>query len=151
MSILERVNQDIADAMRARDQARLAPLRMLKAALVNRGIEKGRPLEPGDEQQVVASLVKQRRDAIEQFRAGRRGDLADREAAEIPILETYLPPALDTAEVARTVDEVIAELGATTPKDLGRVMKSVMERLQGGRVDGRAVNDIVRQRLVGSR
>jgi uncharacterized protein YqeY len=124
---------------------------MLKAALVNRGVEKGGVLDTGEEQQVVASLVKQRREAIEQFRAGGRGDLADREAAEIPILETYLPPALAVAEIERAVDAVIAELGASGPKDLGRVMKGVMERLKGSHVDGKAVNEIVKQKLGGAR
>jgi uncharacterized protein YqeY len=147
MTIAEDVSRDIAVAMKARDPARLAPLRMLKAALVNREVERGRPLDDAEERQVVAGLVKQRRDSIEQFRRGGRADLADREEAEIAVLEAYLPPAADPAAVDRAIAEAIAETGATGPKDLGRVMKAVMPRLAGLTVDGRAVNEAVRRKL----
>jgi uncharacterized protein YqeY len=147
MELSDRVNKDIAGAMRARNQARLAPLRMLKTALVNRGIEKGRDLDAAEERQVVASLVKQRRDSIEQFRAGGRQDLADREAAEITVLESYLPPAPDAADLERAVEAAIFEAGATSPQDLGKVMKVVMARLAGLTVDGRTVNEIARRKL----
>jgi uncharacterized protein len=147
MSLKERISTDIAAAMRAKDQARLAPLRMAKAALMNREVEKGRDLEEGEAQQVIASLIKQRRDSIEQFRAGGRTDLADREEKEITTLEAYLPPPLDPAVIERAIDDAIAETGATSSKDLGRVMKGVMSRLQGQSVDGRAVNELVRKRL----
>jgi uncharacterized protein YqeY len=96
---------------------------------------------------VVHSLVKQRKDAIEQFKAGGRQDLADKEAAEIPILETYLPPAMDPAAIEAAVQAAIAETGATSPKDMGRVMKAVMGRLAGQSVDGKIVNELVRARL----
>lgn len=142
-----RITKDIADAMRAKDQTRLAPLRMLKAALMNREVEKGRALDDGEALQVVSSLIKQRRDSIEQFQKGGRQDLAEKESREIAILETYLPPPLDAAAIERAVDDAIAETGAVSAKDLGRVMKAVMPKLAGATVDGRAVNEIVRRRL----
>ena len=147
MSLMEQIGADIAAAMKTKDQGRLAPLRMAKAALMNREVEKGRALDEKEAQQVIASLIKQRRDSIEQFRGGGRHDLADREAAEIVTLETYLPPPVDTSVIERAVDEAIAEAGATSSKDLGRVMKGVMNRLQGQSVDGRMVNELVRKRL----
>ena len=147
MTLIEQISADMASAMRARDQARLAPLRMAKAALMNREVEKGRALDDKESQQVIASLIKQRRDSIDQFRSAGRHDLADREAAEIVTLETYLPPPLDTVVVERAVEEAIAEAGATSSKDLGRVMKGVMSRLQGQGVDGRMVNELVRKKL----
>ena len=147
MTLMERISADMAAAMRAKDQARLAPLRMAKAALMNREVEKGRPLDENEAQQVVTSLIKQRRDSIDQFRSGNRNDLADREAAEIVTLEAYLPPPRHPAVIERAVDEAIAEAGATSSKDLGRVMKGVMNRLQGQSVDGRTVNELVRKKL----
>lgn len=149
MTLMERVGRDIADAMRARDQPRLGALRMAKAALMNAEVQRGRAVTDAEAQQVVASLIKQRRDSIEQFRAGGRQDLADKEAAEIVVLEHYLPPPLDSAELERAVDAAIAEAGATSPKDLGRVMKLVMNRFAGAQVDGKSVNELVRKRLGG--
>ena len=145
--LADRITKDIAEAMRAKDQVRLAPLRMLKAALMNREVEKGQPLEGAESLQVVSSLIKQRRDSIEQFQKGGRQDLADKELREIALLETYLPPPLDAAAIERAVDEAITETGAASAKDLGRVMKAVMPRLAGATVDGRAVNEIVRRKL----
>ena len=98
---------------------------------------------------VIASLIKQRRDSIEQFAKGGRQDLVAREAAEVTLLETYLPPAVDAAEVEKAVDKAIAETGASSPKDLGRVMKTVMTDLAGRTVDGKVVNELVRRRLSG--
>jgi uncharacterized protein YqeY len=147
MTLFERIAQDITAAMRARDQVRLAPLRMAKAALMNREVEKGRTLEDAEAEQVIASLIKQRRDSIEQFTKGGRHDLVAREAAEVTLLEAYLPPAVDAAEVERVVDKAIAESGATSPKDLGRVMKTVMGELAGRSVDGKVVNELVRRKL----
>jgi len=120
---------------------------MAKAALMNREVEKGRALDESEEQQVVVSLIKQRRDSIEQFRQGGRQDLADKEAAEIITLEVYLPPPVDPAEIERAVSEAIAEAGATSPKDLGKVMKAVMPKLAGRAVDGRTINELVRRKL----
>jgi hypothetical protein len=146
-TLMERISGEMAEAMRARDQKRLAPLRMAKAALMNREVEKGKPLDESEAQQVIASLIKQRRDSIEQFRSGGREDLAEKEAAEITTLEAYLPPPLDPAEIERAVEETIRETGATSSRDLGRVMKAVMNRLAGRGVDGKAINELVRQKL----
>jgi uncharacterized protein YqeY len=147
MTLMERISRDLTSAMRAKEQQRLAALRMAKAALMNREVEKGRALEEGEEQQVIVSLLKQRRDSIEQFQKGGRQDLADKEAAEISTLEVYLPPPVDPAEIDQAVTEAIAETGASSPKDLGKVMKAVMPKLAGRAVDGRTVNDLVRSKL----
>ena len=147
MKLFDRIGQDITAAMRARDQARLAPLRMAKAALMNREVEKGRALEEAEAEQVIASLIKQRRDSIEQFTKGGREDLSSREAAEVVVLEAYLPPPVDPAAIEAAVDAVVAETGASSVKDLGRVMKGVMARLAGQTVDGKVVNELVRRKL----
>ena len=147
MSLKDRIGQDITAAMRARDQIRLSALRMAKAALMNREVEKGRALEDSESEQVIASLIKQRRDSIEQFGKAGRDDLVARETAEIGTLETYLPPAVDSAELEAAVDAAITETGAGSAKDLGRVMKAVMGKLAGRTVDGRAVNEMARRKL----
>jgi uncharacterized protein len=147
MTFIERISQDIANAMRAKEPVRLGALRMAKAALMNQEVQKGRPLDEAESQQVMTSLIKQRRDSIEQFRKGGRDDLADKEAAEITTLESYLPPPIDAAGLERLVDEVVSELGASGPKDLGRVMKAVMPRLAGQAVDGKTVTELVKRRL----
>ena len=134
MSLETRLNTDIAAAMKAKEPVKLATYRMLKTALTNKSIEKGRALEAAEELQVVASLVKQRRDSIEQFTAGGRDDLAKKEEAEIVILEAYLPPSVSVEELERAVAEAIAETGAASPKDMGKVMKAVMARLAGAQV-----------------
>jgi uncharacterized protein YqeY len=147
MSLNEKIAGDIAAAMKAKDAGRLSALRMLKAAVMNKEVEKGRNLEDAEVLQVVASLVKQRRDSIEQFSKAGRSDLVDKETAEIGVLETYLPPAVSPAEIDAAVAEAIAETGAASPKDMGKVMKAVMPKLAGKNVDGRAVNEAVRRRL----
>jgi uncharacterized protein len=147
MTLFERIGKDITAAMKARDQGRLAPLRMAKAALMNREVEKGRTLDQAESEQVIGSLIKQRRDSIEQFTNGGRQDLAAREAAEVGILEAYLPPPVDATQVEAAVDQVIAETGAGSVKDLGRVMKAVMARLAGQTVDGKVVSELVRRKL----
>ena len=149
MKLIDRISTDIAAAMRAKNQSTLAPLRMAKAALMNREVEKGRPLDEAESQQVIASLIKQRRDSIEQFTKGGRSDLASREEAEIVALESYLPPPISAADLEREVEAAVAETGATTPKDMGRVMKAVMNRLAGRTADGRVVSELVRKRLGG--
>ena len=149
MKLIDRISNDIATAIRAKNQATLAPLRMAKAALMNREVEKGHPLDETESQQVIASLLKQRRDSIDQFTKGGRMDLASREEAEIVVLESYLPPPIAAADLEREVDAAVAETGATTQKDMGRVMKAVMGRLAGRTVDGRVVSDLVRKRLSG--
>jgi uncharacterized protein YqeY len=146
-ALIEQVTRDIATAMREKDQASLAPLRMLKAALMNKEVEKGRALDEAESIQVVNALVKQRRDSAEQFAAGGRQDLVDREQAELTFLQRYLPPAADPAAIQAAVEAAVAETGATGPKDMGKVMKAAMARLAGLSADGRAVSDAVRMRL----
>jgi uncharacterized protein YqeY len=148
-TLFDQVTHDIADAMRQKDQATLAPLRMLKAALMNREVEKGRALDEAESIQVVNSLVKQRRDSVEQFRAGGRTDLADREQAELEFLQRYLPPAADEAAIAQAIAAAIAETGAASPKDMGKVMKAVTAKLAGQTVDGRALSEAVKKKLAG--
>jgi uncharacterized protein len=147
MTLMKRISKDLISAMRAREQQRLAALRMAKAALMNREVEKGRALDDNEAQQVIVSLIKQRRDSIEQFSQGGRQDLVDKETAEISTLEVYLPPPVDPAEIERAVTEAIAEAGATSPKDVGKVMKAVMPKLAGRAVDGRTINELVRRKL----
>ena len=136
--------------MRKQAAARLSALRMLKAALMNREVEKGRALDENESRLVVTALVKQRKDSIEQFTRGGRQDLADKEAAEIAVLESYLPAAADPAVVERAIADAIAETGASSPKDIGRVMKAAMAKLSGQHVDGKTVNELVRNKLSGS-
>jgi uncharacterized protein YqeY len=147
MSLEQKLTTDIGTAMKAKDATRLTALRMLKTALMNKSIEKGRALEQGEEMQVVASLVKQRRDSIEQFTAGGRADLAAKEEAEIGVLEGYLPPPVSSEELERAVSDAVAQTGATGPKDIGKVMKAVMAGLAGKTVDGKKVNELVRSKL----
>ena len=147
MLLRDQVNADIAAAMKAKDAARLSALRMLKAAIMNKGVEKGRDLDDAEVLQVVSTLVKQRRDSIEQFSTAGRADLVDKESAEITVLEHYLPPAASAEEIDAAVLEAIAETGARSPKDMGKVMKAVMPRLAGKNADGRAVSEAVRRKL----
>ncbi len=147
MTLAERVNLDISAAMKAQDAPRLSALRMLKAAIMNKAVEKNRDLEDGEVLQVVAQLVKQRRDSIEQFTKAGRGDLVAKETGEIAVLEQYQPPAATPEEIAAAVAAAIAETGAAGPKDMGKVMKAVMPKLAGKTADGRTVNDAVRKQL----
>lgn len=147
MSLEQTLSTDIITAMKARDQTRLTALRMLKTALTNKGIEKGRALETAEELQVVSMLVKQRRDSIEQFTKGGRKDLADKEQAEILVLDAYQPAAATDDEIAAAVAAAITETGASTPKEMGKVMKAVLAALAGKTVDGKKVSDAVRARL----
>src|SRR5918995_3671328 len=147
MTLTERVGAEITTAMKAKDAARLSALRMLKAAIMNKGVEKGRDLDDGEVQQVVTSLVKQRRDSIEQFSSAGRTDLVDKETAEVAVLEAYLPPAASADEIDAAVAAAVAETGAASPKDMGKVMKAVMPLLAGKHADGRAINEAVRRKL----
>lgn len=147
MTLTERITHDIADAMKAREQVKLSALRMVKAALMNGEVAKGRALEEAEAQQVLASLIKQRRDSIEQFRNAGRSDLVEKETAELAVLERYAPPPVSAADLERAVDGAIAETKAASPKDIGRVMKAVMAALSGSTVDGKAVNELVRKKL----
>lgn len=147
MALIEDVNRAITESMKAKDQVRLVPLRMLKAALTNREVERGRALDEHESRQVVSALVKQRRDSIDQFLKGGRKDLADKETAEITVLETYLPAAVGPVDLERAVDAAISATSASSPKDMGRVMKAVMAELAGKNVDGKLVNELVRRKL----
>jgi uncharacterized protein YqeY len=147
MSMNDQVGADIAAAMKARDTSRLSALRMLKAAVMNKGVEKGRDLDDAEVLQVIASLVKQRKDSIEQFAKAGRTDLVDKETAELNVLQAYLPAAATAEEINAAVAEAIAETGASSPKDMGKVMKAVMPKLAGKNADGKAVNEAVRRTL----
>ncbi len=147
MSLLERITAEIATAMRAKDTARLSALRMLKAALMNREVEKNRALQADEEVAVVATLVKQRRDSIEQFQKGGREDLVAKERGEIAVLEQYQPPAASAEDIAAAIEAAVTETGAAGAKDIGKVMKAALARLAGKTADGKAVNEAVRKRL----
>jgi hypothetical protein len=149
MSLQDTIGKDIAAAMKARAQTRLSALRMVKAALMNAGVAKGRDLDAAEEQQVLASILKQRRDSIEQFRTAGRQDLVDKETAELAEIEPYAPPAVSAGDLQKAVEAAIAETGASSPKDMGRVMKAVMAGLAGRSVDGKTVNELVKQKLAG--
>jgi uncharacterized protein YqeY len=149
MTLIAQITHDIAEAMKARDQVRLSALRMVKAAIMNGEVAKGRALEEPEAQQVLASLIKQRRDSIEQFGKAGRQDLVDKEQAEIAVLEKYAPPAASVAELEQAITAAIAETGATTAKDMGRVMKAVMSALAGKSADGKMINELVRKKLAG--
>lgn len=147
MSLLTRISDDITAAMRARESERLGTLRLLKSALVNRGVERGRDLDEAEERQVVQQMVKQRRDAIEQFRAGSREDLAAKDEAEIVLLSAYLPPEADPEAIEAAVDAAIAETGGSSVKDMGKVMKATLAKLSGVTADGRLVSETVKRKL----
>ena len=147
MSLNDSIAADITAAMKKKDQARLSALRMLKAAVMNKEVEKKRGLEDAEVLQVIAALAKQRRDSIEQFKAAGRTDLVDKETGELAILESYLPPAASAADIDAAVVAAIADTGATSAKDMGKVMKAVMPKLAGKNADGRAVNEAVRRKL----
>lgn len=147
MSLLTQINADIATAMRAREPERLGTLRLLKSALVNREVERGRALDESEERQVLQQMVKQRRDAIDQFRSGGREDLAVKDEGEIALLTAYLPPAADAGAIEAAVDAAIAETGASTMKDMGKVMKATQAKLADVTADGRLVSEIVKNKL----
>ena len=144
---MQDVQLGMTQAMKAHDQNRLSTLRMLKAALTNKEVEKGRALDETESLAVVSSVMKQRRDSIEQFGKAGRTDLVDKETAEMKVLEEFLPPAMDPAQIERLVAEAVAESGATSVKDMGKVMKVAMAKLAGSGVDGKQVNDLVRKQL----
>ncbi len=143
----DQVNAGITEAMKAKNTVRLSALRMLKAAIMNKGVEKGRDLDDAEILQVVGALAKQRRDSIEQFGKAGRQDLVDKETGDLGVLETFLPPAASAADIEAAVAAAIAETGATSAKDMGKVMKAVMPKLAGTSADGRAVNEAVRRPL----
>jgi len=151
MSLSEQIQKDITAAMKARDEQRLSCLRMVKTALKNREIEKMAPLDEKESQQVLSTLIKQRKESVEQFTKGGRKDMADKEAAEIVLIESYLPKAAGEEEIVAGVKAVIAEMGSPTMKDMGAVMKNSMARFAaaGMRVDGKVVSEAVKKELAG--
>ena len=151
MPLIDQIQKDIVTAMKAREEQRLSTLRMVKTALKNREIEKMAPLEDKESQQILSTLIKQRKDSIEQFTKGGRQEMADKEAAEILIIEAYLPKAASEEEVVAGVCAVIAEMNAPSVKEMGTIMKNVMARFTGAgiRVDGKVVSDAVKKELAG--
>lgn len=149
MGLSEQIQKDMVEAMRSRDELRLSTLRMVKSAFKNKEIDKRAPLDEKEAQQILSTLIKQRKDSIEQFQKGGRQELADKEAAEILLIEAYLPKALGEEEVTAAVKAAIAEMGSPTMKDMGTVMKNAMTKLQasGARVEGKMVSEIVRKLL----
>ncbi|MFQ5663144.1 MAG: GatB/YqeY domain-containing protein [Terriglobia bacterium] len=149
MTFSDRIQKELTQAMKAKDELRLRVLRMLKAALHNRRIEKRAELDEAESLGVVKSLIKQRRDAVEGYRKGNRPKQAAEEEKEIALLQSYLPAAVSEEVIRGAIEEGIKETGAASVKDMGKVMKVVMGRLAGQNVDGKRVNQLVRQRLSG--
>jgi uncharacterized protein YqeY len=149
MTLSEQIQKDIVAAMKAREEQKLSTLRMVKSALKNREIEKMAPLDDKESQQVLSTLIKQRKESVEQFTKGGRQEMADKEAAEIVLIEGYLPKAAGEDEIKETVIAVVAEMGTPTVKDMGTVMKNVMARFAaaGQRVDGKVVSEAVKATL----
>jgi uncharacterized protein YqeY len=147
MSLKETIIIDLTAAMKSHDAARVSTLRMVKANLMNRQIEKGSELTDEEVQKALQSLVKQRRDSIEQYEKGGRTELAEKEALEISHIESYLPQAASPAEVEQAVADAVVETGASSMKDMGVVMKAAMAKLQGKSADGKMVSEAVKARL----
>jgi uncharacterized protein YqeY len=147
MSLKERITSDMTAAMKSKEAARLSTLRMVKAAVQNREIEKGDALTDEELTKVLQSLVKQRRDSVEQYEKAGRTELAEKEQAEIAVIEEYLPQAATREEIERAVAEAVAETGASSLKEMGAVMKAALARLAGRNADGRAVSDAVKSKL----
>jgi uncharacterized protein YqeY len=150
MSLTERVQKEMVDAMRNKEELRLSTLRMMKAALQMKRIEKRADLDEKEELQVFTTMIKQRKDSIDQFEKGGRPELAAIEASEITIIEGYMPKAVGEAEIVATVRAVITEMGSPTMKDMGAVMKNVKAKFGDARVDGKLMSDVVKQQLAAS-
>ena len=149
MSLSEKIIADLTASMKAQDASRTSTLRMVKAAMMNRQIEKGGQLDDEEVSKLLRSLVKQRRDSIEQYEKAGRQELADKEAAEIEVIDAYLPQAASREEIENVVATAIAESGASSMKDMGKVMKAAQARLAGKNADGRLVSVIVKAKLGG--
>lgn len=147
MSLTDRLSDDLKLAMKARDQLRMDAIRMVKAALENREIELKKPLDEAEGSRVLLTLVKQRKEAADQYQKGKREDLADKELKEVAIIEAYLPKALSQEEIVQIVENAVRETGSTAMKDMGKVMKVVMAQLAGQAVDGKHLSDLVRSKL----
>lgn len=147
MSLVDRITQDMTQAMKSREELKLSTLRMVKSALKNKEIEKRQALDDKEAVAVLSTLIKQRKESIEQFTKGGRTELAEKEKAEIDIIESYMPKALGEDEIASAVKATIAEMGSPTVKDMGTVMKNTMAKFGGARVDGKIVSEIVKREL----
>jgi len=147
MPITDQIDRDITGAMKAKDAERLSALRMVKTALKLRQTELPGGLDDAEAVKVLSTLLKQRRDAAEAYRAGGRADLSEKEEAEARVIQSYLPASASEEDLARAVEEAVAETGASSPKDMGAVMKAVRPKLEGKTVDGKALSDLVKARL----
>jgi uncharacterized protein len=147
MAFIDRIQKELTEAMKSKDELRLSVLRMVKTALKNKEIEKIRPLDDAESLQILQTLVKQRKESVELFTRGGRMDLADKETREIAIIETYLPAAADTAAMDQAIEAAIVETSANSPKQMGAVIKAARARLEGKTVDGKVLSDRVRDRL----
>lgn len=147
MALLEQIQKDMVEAMKAKDESRLGTVRMIKAALKKHEIDSMKPLDEATEMQVMATLIKQRREAADLYRKGNRPELAEKEETELKLIETYLPAAPTEQELNAAVDQAIAETGATSAKQMGLVMKAAQAKLAGKRIDGKALSEKVKTRL----
>jgi uncharacterized protein YqeY len=147
MALLEQIQKDMVKAMKAKDEPRLGTVRMIKAALKKHEIDSMKPLDEPTEMQVMSTLIKQRREAADLYRQGNRPELAEKEEAELKLIESYLPAAPTEEELNAAVDQAIAETGATSAKQMGQVMKAAQAKLAGKRVDGKALSEKVKTRL----
>ena len=147
MGYIERIQSDLTAAMKQKDELRLSVLRMMKSALKHKEIEKIAPLTDLESLQVLQTLVKQRRESVEQFTKGGRNDLADKETKEIAIIEAYLPAGASDAEMTKAIDDAVSETGASSMKQMGAVVKAAKAKLEGKTVDGKILSDRVRERL----
>jgi uncharacterized protein len=147
MPLVDRIQTDIVTAMRAKDELRLSVLRMVKSALHLKSVEKMRPLEDAESMQILQTLLKQRRESVEQFTKGGRQELADKETKEIAIIEEYLPAGASDAEMTKAIEDAIVETAANSPKQMGAVIKAAKAKLEGKTVDGKVLSDRVRERL----
>lgn len=147
MSLHDRLSDDLKTAMKARDQLRMDVIRMIKAALLNKEIELKKNLDDAEMSKVMTTMLKQRRESIEQYQKAKRDDLAAKEIKEIAIIEGYLPKAASTEDITQAIDAAVKETGASSMKDMGNLMKAVMVKLAGQTVDGKQVSDLVKSRL----
>jgi hypothetical protein len=147
MSLRDRLTEDLRMAMKARDQLRMDVIRMIKAAVMNKEVELRKDLDDAEMSRIMTTMIKQRKESVEQYEKGQRAELAAKERQEISIIEAYLPKALSAEELDLTVDSVIRETGANSAKDMGAVMKAVMAKLAGQPIDGKQVSDLVRSKL----
>lgn len=147
MSLRDRLTEDLKLAMKARDQLRMDVIRMIKAAVLNKEVEGKKDIDDAEMSRIMTSMIKQRKESVEQYEKGNRAELAAKERQEISIIESYLPKAMTAQQLAGIVDAVMEETGASSLKDMGAVMKAVMARLAGQPIDGKQVSDLVRSKL----